>query len=247
MLFGYLIPVLLQAFHFHDNLYTSLDTFQIALAFTWSIKMVIHMANFCIHYIQIYENIVSFAKLNNFSKKAKIEKKGKEELTPELIRTQKVCLLKNVSLSLGKRLLINNISLELPKGKIIGLLGESGSGKHILVDLLLKIYTPDLPPEAKKSASFSDIGAILPPPLLEIFGLGWESTCNKSFRKNVVFLKSEPTLFSGTLRDNIDPDKEFSDDEINWCMTTLKALRVWNLETEKSNHYTSDKNETKDK
>ena len=141
---------------------------------------------------------------------------------------------------MGKRLLINNISLELPKGKIIGLLGDSGSGKHILVDLILKIYTPDIEEVPKDINSPLKKPDNLKNPVLEIFGLGWEFSNNKSFRDKVVFLQSEPTLFSGTLRQNIDPEGKYSDDEINWCMTTLNALKVWNLETEKSNHYNSD-------
>ena len=38
---------------------------------------------------------------------------------------------------------INNISFEIKKNKTTALLGESGSGKSTIVDLILKIYKPD--------------------------------------------------------------------------------------------------------
>jgi len=55
--------------------------------------------------------------------------------------------IKNLSVHYGKYCAINNISLDIPKGKIIGLLGPNSSGKTTLIKAimgLLNSYTGDI-------------------------------------------------------------------------------------------------------
>ena len=44
--------------------------------------------------------------------------------------------LKNVSFSYGKHKVFDNVSMELEKGRIYGLLGENGVGKSTLLKIL---------------------------------------------------------------------------------------------------------------
>ena len=59
-----------------------------------------------------------------------------------LIKTEfeKEITYKNIHFSYGNEEVINNISLKIPKGKTIALVGESGGGKSTLADLLPRFY-----------------------------------------------------------------------------------------------------------
>ncbi|ELU8148704.1 ABC transporter ATP-binding protein [Listeria monocytogenes] len=64
---------------------------------------------------------------------------GPLELTDfESAELNKVCFSHN-----GKKAILNELSLDLPKGKWLGIGGESGSGKSTLVKLLMRYWDPD--------------------------------------------------------------------------------------------------------
>ncbi len=50
----------------------------------------------------------------------------------------------NVSFGYEDKLVLKNINLEIPKGKVIALVGPSGGGKSTLVDLIPRFYDPKL-------------------------------------------------------------------------------------------------------
>lgn len=50
---------------------------------------------------------------------------------------------KGVSKSYGKKEALKNINLEIPKGKIVGLLGPNGSGKSTMIKLINGLLSPD--------------------------------------------------------------------------------------------------------
>ena len=54
-----------------------------------------------------------------------------------------VAKLERVSLSFGKRQILDNINFELNSGEIVGLLGPNGAGKSTLFNLLIGIIKPD--------------------------------------------------------------------------------------------------------
>ena len=50
--------------------------------------------------------------------------------------------IENLSFSYGHQLVLQEITLKIPKGKKVGLAGESGSGKSTLINLLMRFYDP---------------------------------------------------------------------------------------------------------
>jgi len=60
-----------------------------------------------------------------------------------LKKNNKILEVKKISKSLGKRLILKNISLTIEPGKIVGLLGPNGSGKTTLFNLIIGKIFPD--------------------------------------------------------------------------------------------------------
>ncbi|WP_426445530.1 ABC transporter ATP-binding protein [Paenibacillus sp. S-38] len=79
---------------------------------------------------------------------------------------------------------LRDVSVEIPPGRQIGILGRTGSGKSTLVKLLLRIYDP---PE----------GAI------HIGGTDLRELSLQSLRSQIAYVPQEGFLFSTTIRDNI--------------------------------------------
>lgn len=50
--------------------------------------------------------------------------------------------LKNVTKKYGKKTALDNVSLSLPKGQIVGLLGPNGSGKTTMLKLAAGLLKP---------------------------------------------------------------------------------------------------------
>lgn len=64
-----------------------------------------------------------------------------EPVNPVAIKTLEDKIeFRNVSFSYGTREVLHNVSLEIPKGKTIALVGQSGSGKSTLVDLIPRYH-----------------------------------------------------------------------------------------------------------
>lgn len=72
----------------------------------------------------------------------------------------------NVSKNYGKKEALKNINLEIPKGRIIGLLGPNGSGKSTMIKLINGLLTPNegeiLIKEIKPSKESKKIVSYLP-------------------------------------------------------------------------------------
>ena len=83
--------------------------------------------------------IVSGSRIRDF-----LEKKTKipESEHPDLIRGAPDIEMKNVSVTEDGKALLKHVSLNIPYGKKIGIMGGTGSGKSVLLKSLVRIYDP---------------------------------------------------------------------------------------------------------
>jgi ATP-binding cassette subfamily B protein len=92
--------------------------------------------------------------------------------------------LRNVCFRYGTRTILQDVSLTIAPGEMIGLVGHSGSGKSTLVNLICRFY---------------DVveGSIL------IDGVDIRSLPVAQYRRNIGLVLQEPFLFFGTIAENI--------------------------------------------
>lgn len=104
--------------------------------------------------------------------------------------------LENVEFAYEKVKVIDNISLEIPKNKIIGIVGKSGSGKSTLLKLIMRFWDID---KGVIRISNKDIKEIN----------------TKDLRNMQSFVTQETYLFQGSIADNLKIAKiDASDDEM---------------------------------
>lgn len=90
----------------------------------------------------------------------------------------------NVSFAYNQKKVIDNLSLKVPKNKVVALVGSSGSGKSTLVDLICRFYDV--------------IGGEI-----KIDGVNIKEIKLKSLRKHISLVSQSPFLFNDTIANNI--------------------------------------------
>jgi len=90
----------------------------------------------------------------------------------------------DLSFSFNGTPVLENISLEIPRGSSLGITGTTGSGKTTLMSLLMKIY------ETEDNHIFVD-------------GTDINRIPRSRIQEAVVYVPQDTTIFSGTVKDNI--------------------------------------------
>ena len=91
---------------------------------------------------------------------------------------------RNLSFSYNGVPTLRNISLSIPKGKTVAVVGSTGSGKSTLVQLIPRLYNP-------------------PPNSLFIDGVPIERIPLDTLRRSIGFIPQDTFLFGETIRENI--------------------------------------------
>ena len=100
----------------------------------------------------------------------------------------------NVSFSYGNEQILSNLSLEIPKDKIIGIVGRSGSGKSTLLKLFMRFWAVQ-----KGEVKISDENI--------------DSINTKNLREFESFVTQETHLFKDSIKNNIKIAKLTASDE----------------------------------
>ena len=108
---------------------------------------------------------------------------------------------------------LSNISLRIPAGSTTALLGRTGSGKSTLALSLLATIRPET-------------GRIT------IDGIDISQVNTQALRNRVTFLAQDPVLFPGSMRQNLDPLGEYSNDACGGVLRRVCASHGWDLDTQ---------------
>ena len=92
-------------------------------------------------------------------------------------------------------IVLKNLNFEILPGEKVGVVGRTGSGKSTLCLSMFRLLEASSGNICIDDIDISEIG-------LEML------------RKNLTIIPQEPTIIEGTLRENIDPANNFSDDQI---------------------------------
>ncbi|KAI8896540.1 P-loop containing nucleoside triphosphate hydrolase protein [Globomyces pollinis-pini] len=106
--------------------------------------------------------------------------------------------MENVSMSYPSRpdvLVLKNLSFSVKAGEKIGVIGRTGSGKSTLMQALFRIVELQ---EGK----------------IQIDGLDIRQMGLNTLRNGIQIIPQEPVLFSGTIRDNLDVESFYTDNDI---------------------------------
>jgi ABC-type multidrug transport system fused ATPase/permease subunit len=107
---------------------------------------------------------------------------------------------------------LTDISLRIPGGKTTAIVGRTGSGKSTLAISLLAVVRPE-------SGRIS------------LDGLDTATVMTHALRSRVTFVAQDPVLFPGSIRLNLDPTNEHSDEACAAVLERICARHAWTLDT----------------
>lgn len=164
--------------------------------------------NQLIGFIQVTQNAkISLERIGEIHNKEEEEEDGAS--TIEIIPENKNISINNLSFQYGgpdSDKVLDNVSFEIPSGKITAIVGTSGSGKTTLIKLLLKFY--------KNHKGDIKIGSTS---LANFSARTWRSHCGS--------VMQDGYIFSDTIANNI----AVGDDQIDKSKL-LKAVQIANIE-----------------
>ena len=97
---------------------------------------------------------------------------------------------------------MNDLSVLIQPGMKVGIVGRTGAGKSTILQVLFRL-----------TDSFK--GSI------KIDGQDIKSIGLHLLRKSIAYIPQSPFLISGSIRDNLDPFQEYSDEEINKTLSEI--------------------------
>ncbi|HTB25058.1 MAG TPA: ABC transporter ATP-binding protein [Puia sp.] len=139
-------------------------------------------------WISLQQNFVSISRAFKLTDRPEEPRKGKN-----LLLKNGEIEFKEIEFSYTpERKILDKVSFTIEPGKMTALVGPSGAGKTTIIDLLLKLYTPDS-------------GNIF------IDGQNISNLDPATIRRQIGIISADGALFNGTIRDNISYKKPDAD------------------------------------
>lgn len=105
-----------------------------------------------------------------------------------------------------KRLVLNNLSFAIPKGKTTAIVGKSGCGKSTLASMIMRFIDPDSG-------------------YLFFEGQGYLNQSPEQLRKNIIMVPQKVSIFGGSLEENLRIAKP--DASITEILNVLKQVHLY--------------------
>ena len=99
----------------------------------------------------------------------------------------------------GLPLVLNGVTCTIMPGESVGVCGRTGAGKSSVILALLRIVEPTS-------------GAVI------IDGVDISKIGLRDLRSKVAIIPQDPVMFSGTIRENLDPFEQYSDSDVWQCL-----------------------------
>lgn len=100
---------------------------------------------------------------------------------------------------------IKNVSFHVQSCNKIGIVGRTGAGKSTIITALFRFLDPETGSITIDGIDISKIGL-------------------RNLRQAITIIPQDPTLFTGTIRTNLDPFKQYSDEEIFEALTRVNLI-----------------------
>lgn len=97
-------------------------------------------------------------------------------------------------------MVLKGLNLTFEGGERVGIVGRTGSGKSSLLLCLLRLVEPEKAEQGEAPIAIDGV---------DVTKIGLAE-----LRKKIAIIPQNPTLFSGTIRSNLDPFDEYTDDDI---------------------------------
>ncbi|KAG0305091.1 Multidrug resistance-associated protein 1, partial [Dissophora globulifera] len=185
----------------------SLNPSMVGLALSYALTVTQDITQLVRTYCELQNQLVSVERVDEYLRKnseAPAALPSDEEL-PENWPTAGAIEFRNYSTRyrLGLDLVVKNISFNVKPAEKVGIVGRTGAGKSSLTLALFRIVV-----EMEKVEVEQDGGSIL------IDGVDISTVGLSRLRKSLAIIPQDPTLFSGTVRENLDPFEEHPDSDL---------------------------------
>ncbi|EOA29723.1 hypothetical protein CARUB_v10012810mg [Capsella rubella] len=176
----------------------TIDPSMAGLAVTYGLNLNARLSRWILSFCKLENKIISIERIYQYSQIPSEAPTLIEDAHPPATWPENGTIeINNLKVRYGENLptVLHGINCVLPGGKKIGIVGRTGSGKSTLIQALFRLIEPYA-------------GQII------IDGIDISSIGLHDLRGRLSIIPQDPTLFEGTIRGNLDPLEEHTDQEV---------------------------------